>query len=151
MARLQIPPIQAYLKRLTTNLNLLMITIAILVTLWISLIIISVYFFGMANNWAGLAMDHWVLVGIGLLTFFIIITLLLNLLPILIARQKISRKKRKPIFYQGKRVHEYTFPPQSQGGIFSRTYISIDDNNIVNFRYQMISPDQLWPKKTIKQ
>ena len=151
MAQLQIPPVLAYLKRLTINLSFLMITIAILVTLWISLVIISVYFFSMANNWAGLAMDHWVLVGIGLLTSFIIITLILNLFPIFMARQEITRKKRKPKFYQGKRVHEFTFPPQSKGGIFSRTYIPIDDNNIVNFRYQMISPDQLWPKKTIQQ
>ena len=150
MTRLQMPSIVAYLKRLTTRLNFLMITIAILVTLWISLVIISVYFFGMASNWAGLAMDHWILVGIGLITIFIIISLILNIPPIFIARQKISREKRKPIFYQGKMVYEYTFPPQSKGGIYSRTYIPIDDKKIVNFRYQMISPDQLWPKKSIQ-
>ena len=150
MARAQKSSLHAVFKRLTANPSILMVTIAILATLWISLVIISVYFFGMANNWAGLVMDHWILVGIGLVTLFIIITLILNIPPIFIARQKISREKRKPIFYQGKRIYEYTFPPQSQGGIFSRTYITIDDKNIVNFRYQMISPDQLWPKKTIK-
>jgi hypothetical protein len=150
MVQSQRSPIGAKLKRLTKSPHVLMVTIAIIVTLWISLVIIGIYFFGRANNWAGLSMDHWVLVGISLIILFIIITIVTNILPIFKARQKIYREKQKPIFYQGKRLHEYTFPPHSEGGIFSRTYISIDDKNILNFRYQMISSDQLWPKKTIQ-
>ena len=150
MVQSQRSPIGAKLKRLIKSPPFLMVTIAIIITLWISLVIISIYFFGRANNWAGLSMDHWILIGISLIILFIIITIGTNILPIIKARQKIHREKQKPKFYQGKRIHEYTFPPQSEGGIFSRTYISIDDKNILNFRYQMISSDQLWPKKAIQ-
>ena len=98
----------------------------------------------MDNNWAGLAMDHWILVGIGLISLFIIITLIQNLFPLLLAWTKVPKEKRKPIFYHGKRVHDFTFPTESKGGIYSRTYMNIDDKNLVNFRYQMIPPDDLW-------
>lgn len=147
MARVKLPPLQAYFTRLTSNLSVLMIFIAILVTLWISIIIISVYFLGMDNNWAGLAMDHWIMVGIGLITLFIIITLIQNLVPMLLITAK-EREKRKPIYYNGKRVHDFTFPIESKGGVYSRTYIAIDDKNLVNFRYQMIQPDDLWKQKS---
>jgi len=150
MVQTKFPPIVAYLKRLTTNIALLMIFIAILVTLWISLVIISVYFFGMDNNWAGLAMDHWILVGIGLIALFIIITFIQNLVPILLLKAKRPKEKRKPIFYHGKRLYDFTFPIESKGGIYSRTYISIDDKNLVNFRYQMIPPDNIWIQITPK-
>jgi hypothetical protein len=148
MAKKKNSPFIDFINRLTTISSMLMLIIAILVTLWISWIIISVYVFSMDNNWAGLSMDHWIIVGIGLITLFIIITLIQNLIPFFIARKK-DKEAHKPTFYQGKRVYEFTFPIESKGGIYSRTYISIDDKNLVNFRYQMILPDDLWKKKTL--
>jgi hypothetical protein len=147
MEKLKIPPITAYLKQFTTNLNLLLIMIAILVTLWISLVIIGVYSLGLNNNWAGLTIDQWLYVGIGLISLFIIITIILNFLPIITMKLKAPKEKRKPTFYHGKRVHEFTFPIESKGGVYSRTYINIDDKNLVNFRYQMIHPEDLWKPK----
>jgi len=148
MAKKKISAIIDYIKGLTTNIAMFMMIIAILLVLWISLVIISVYFLGLDNNWAGLTMDHWILVGIALILLFIIITLIQNLIPYFLSRTKVPKEKRKQQVYQGKRIYDFTFPFDSKGGIFSRTYISIDDKNLLNFRFQMIPPEELWKTKT---
>ena len=64
-----------------------------------------------------------------------------------IKKKKIEKEKSKPIFYKGKRIHTYTLPIGSKGGLFSKTYVRIDEKNILNLRFQMISPNDLWQKK----
>jgi hypothetical protein len=32
----------------------------------------------------------------------------------------------------------------AKGGIFSKTYIIIDEDRVLNIRYQMIPPNDLW-------
>ena len=62
--------------------------------------------------------------------------------------EKISEKEEtKPLYYKGKKLHAYTFPVDSKGGIFSKTHIKIDENNILNLRIQMIPPKELWERK----
>jgi hypothetical protein len=51
------------------------------------------------------------------------------------------------LYIQGKQVHNYTVPLDAKGGIFSKTFILIDEDSILNVRYQMIPSDDLWGNK----
>jgi hypothetical protein len=52
-----------------------------------------------------------------------------------------------PDYIHGKRLYIYTNPSDSKGGIYSKTYIKIDENNVLRIRNLMIPPDELWNKK----
>jgi preprotein translocase subunit YajC len=44
----------------------------------------------------------------------------------------------------GKKVIAFTNPEDAQGGIFSKTYIKIDDTYVLRLRELMIPPEDLW-------
>ncbi len=118
----------------------------VLYTLWIAVIIMGVYFLGFGNKWAILTMEQWVLSAIGL------ISIAIGLEVVLVIQYTLSRKKHlQPLepkkqkeFIQGKHVHSYTIPFDAKGGIFSKTFILIDEKRVLNIRYQMIPPNDLW-------
>jgi hypothetical protein len=61
-----------------------------------------------------------------------------------------ARKKKEVTpaqFIKGKRVHNFTIPTGAKGGIFSKTYIKIDDYSVLDLRYQITPPYELWGKK----
>jgi len=56
--------------------------------------------------------------------------------------------KNKPVEYiNGKKIHIYTSPKGTEGGIFSKTYIEIDEHNLLRLRTLMIPPGELWGKE----
>ncbi len=119
--------------------------VTVLYSCWILLVVIGTYFLTLGYNWAGLTLEQWILsaiVLIGLILTIEIILLLLYLLPRM-KRQRPEKSKRKEII-QGKRVYGYTIPTDAKGGIFSKTYILIDEKRILNLRYQMIPANDLW-------
>lgn len=119
--------------------------VTILYSCWIVLVILGTYFLRLGYNWAGLSLEQWILsaiILIGLILIIEIILLLQYLLPRM-KRQRPEKPKRKE-FLQGKRVYRYTIPPDAKGGIFSKTYVLIDENRVLNLRYQMIPPNNLW-------
>lgn len=122
--------------------------ITILYSCWIILVVLGTYFLKLGYNWAGLTLEQWILsaiVLIGLILAIEIIVLLRYLLP-RIKRLRPEKTKRKE-YIQDKRVYRYTIPQDAKGGIFSKTYVLIDEDRVLSLRYQMIPPNDLWGQK----
>ena len=124
---------------------ILLLTVIYLV--WTVFHIISVYFLGFGNKWAVLTMNQWILSSIILFSIFIALELIFVLHHFLVKKKRIEREKPKPAFFKGEKLHIYTLPTGTKGGIFSKTFVKIDGDNILSLRYQMIPPRDLWGKK----
>lgn len=120
----------------------------ILYCLWIAILIMGVYFLQLGNKWAILTMEQWILSAIALSSLSIGLEVVLLVQYSLLRRKRreqLEPKKQKQREYiQGKQVHNYTIPLDSKGGIYSKTYILIDEDRVLNIRYQMIPPNNLW-------
>ncbi len=136
------------LKTRYLRISKIMLLLAIFYTIWITIIVISVYFLGIYKL-ALLTMDQWIISGIGLIGVFVILDLLFILHHYIVKKRRIESEKPKPLMFKGKKLHIYTLPMNSKGGIFSKTYIQIDENNILNLRFQMIQPNDLWGRKEV--
>ena len=124
----------------------IILILAVIYALWITILIISVYFLGIYKL-AFLTMDQWIISSIILLGVFVGLDVIFILHHYMIKRKRIESEKPKPIYYKGKKLHLYTLPADSKGGIFSKTYVKIDEDNILNLRFQMMPPYGLWGKK----
>ena len=125
----------------------LIIIIAFLLTVLIIIVFLGINSLGYGYNWAGLDLGGWV-IGVSLIFAFFIILELIFFFHYSIARTHRSEaEKPKKEFINGKRIFIYTFPKGKEGGIFSKTYIEIDVNNVLRLRALMISPEDLWTKK----
>jgi hypothetical protein len=104
----------------------------------------GVYVWEYGYNWAVLSFDMWILILSGLIAASILINLVLYFHFGALDKKREKAERPKPEFIDGKRVHELTFPKESQGGIFSKTYIRIDEHNLLRIRLLMIKPNELW-------
>lgn len=136
------------LKTRYLRVSKIMLILAIFYTIWITIIVISVYFLGIYKL-AFLTMDQWIISGIGLIGVFVGLDLIFILHHFLVKKKRIESKRPKPLMLKGKKLHIFTLPMNSKGGIFSKTYIEIDENNILNLRFQMIQPNDLWNRKEV--
>ena len=65
---------------------------------------------------------------------------------------KIKNKSQiSPEFIDGKYIHVFTYPKGIEGGIFSKTYVEIDSENILRLRTLIIPPNELWSKNEGKE
>lgn len=124
----------------------IILILAVIYALWITILIISVYFLGIYKL-AFLTMDQWIISSIILLGVFVGLDVIFILHHYMIKRKRIESEKPKPLYYKGKKLHLYTLPADSKGGIFSKTYVKIDGDNILNLRFQMIPPYEMRGKK----
>ena len=126
----------------------ILLILMILYIIWVIVVIIGTYFFeGMGYNWALLQMDHWILSAIILAVFFVVLEILFLLHVHSGKKRRLELEKPKPLFYKGKRLHEFTYPKHARGGMFSKTYISVDEHTIIRLRMLMIPPEDLWSKE----
>ena len=128
------------------RISKIMIILAVIYSLWITFLIVGVYFLGIYKL-AFLTMDQWIISGIILLGVFVGLNVIFILHHYMVKRKRIESEKPKPLSFKGKKLHIYTLPTNSKGGIYSKTFVKIDGDNILNFRIQMISPYELWGKK----
>ena len=135
------------LKFRYSKVSKIILLITIIYTLWVSSLIIGVYYLGIGYKVAVLTMDQWIISSIVIFTFFLVLELIFLLHHYNTKKKRIESEKPKPMLIKGKRLHIYTIPEGSKGGIFSKTYVKIDENNVLNLRYQMILPNELWGKK----
>lgn len=124
----------------------IIILLAVIYLIWTVFHIISVYFLGLGNKWAALTMDQWILSSIIFFSICIGLVLLFVLHHYIIKKRRIESEKPKPAFYKGKRLYIHTLPDRSKGGIFSKTFVKIDEDTILSLRFQMIPPINLWGK-----
>ncbi|MFH1101684.1 MAG: hypothetical protein V1726_06590 [Methanobacteriota archaeon] len=121
--------------------------IAIIYTIFIVIVILGIYYLNLGYRWMILSIDEWITSGIILLGILILFEIIFYVIsskrttPL----QEISPVSTTPLF-QGKHLHIYTHPHHVKGGIFSRTYIQLDDNTVIQIRTQMIPAEQLWKK-----
>ena len=129
----------------------LFLIISIVLLMWIVIVLSGVSVLELDPDWAGLSLGSWLLVISILFGAFIIIDILMYLSPKLFTKQNIQEfttPDSSNEYLDGKKVYEYTFPNNEKGGIFSKTYVKIDDNSLLRIRNQMIPAESLWPEET---
>jgi hypothetical protein len=119
----------------------------VLYCLWIAVTIMGVYFLKLGNKWAAFTIEQWILSGILLISIVIGLEVVFLLFVTLSKKRRLRPEPEKEIFIQGKKVLNYTIPMEAKGGIFSKTYVLIDDDSVLNIRYQMIPAQDLWGQK----
>jgi hypothetical protein len=132
-------------QRLLTASKLIFLIIMIY-SLWVALIIIGVYFLKFGNKWAILTVEQWILSAIVLISIAVGLEIIL-IIHFVLSKKKQLQLEKESIYLEGKQVHNYTIPVNAKGGIFSKTYILIDQKRVLNLRYQMIPPYDLWGQK----
>ena len=138
--------IESRLIRRYSKLIKLFLLITILFIICISIVFVGITL-GFAHNWALLGIDTWIIAIIAIFGFFIILELIFFFHFSSVRNKTIELQKPKKEFIDGKRVYVFTYPKGKEGGIFSKTYIDIDNDNILRLRSLMIPPEDLWRKK----
>ena len=135
-------------KQRLLKVSKLIFLIIMIYSLWIALLIIGAYFLEYGNKWAYFTVEQWILSAIVLIIIAICLEIILIILFILSKKKQLQFEKQKqPTYLEGKQLHNYTIPVNAKGGIFSKTYILIDQTHVLNLRYQMIPPYDLWGQK----
>jgi hypothetical protein len=136
------------LKRRYLKASKLLFLFTVIYSLWVALVIMGVYFLLLENKWAVFTIEQWILSAIVLISVVIALEIIFLLHNILSRKKHLQpEQSKKPMYIQGKQVHSYTIPADAKGGIFSKTFIMIDEARVLNLRYQMIPPNDLWTQK----
>jgi len=135
------------LKTKYSTLLKLFIVLAVLFVIWVVVVALGIVFLELGPAWALVTLDTWVSVLIVLFVVFIILDVMFYIHYCMVRNKRIQAERPKPEFIDGKRVHEYTYPKGVEGGIFSKTYVSIDGRSVLRLRTIMIPPGELWMKK----
>ncbi len=138
------------MKRRRITVSKILLAVSILYFIWIMLVILVIYYFGIGYEWIQklqISLPSWIVMGSILYVLFIIIELLLYAGYRIKKNELKELEKPKPLYYKGKLLYIYTQPKDAKGGIFSKTIISVDDNTILNLRFQMLKPHDLWLKE----
>ncbi len=122
----------------------LFLIITILLIFLIVISAIGIIFLGLGTNWILFGFEGW-MVGLSLLIVLFILLEIIFYLHFSLLRKKIQKLgKPKPEFIDGKKVIEISFPRGTDGGIYSKTYIEIDNQSVLRLKNLMIPPDELW-------
>ena len=133
-------------KQRLLNVSKLFFLFIMIYCLWIALLIVGIYYLQLEQTWAILTIEQWILSAIVVISIAICLEIILVLYFVLSKKKHIPSKKQ-PTLVDGKQVHCYTIPINAKGGIFSKTYILIDEKRVLNLRYQMVPPSDLWEQK----
>ena len=134
---------EEFLKNYYLKLSKIILLLVIIYSIWIGIIIIGVYFIGSGNKWAFLTMDQWIISSVVLFSIFVVLEILFFVHYFVVKKKRIESEKPKTLFFKGKNLHIFTLPTGSNGGIYSKTYINIDNENILNLRYQILPPNEI--------
>jgi len=110
------------------------IIITFIFLIWSSILCINIFIYGFDYNWAILSLEIWLYLLSFLILFMIIIDILLYYKIIISRPKKNIYEITKPQYIDGKRIFEYTYPKNSSNGVYSKTYILIDENSILKLR-----------------
>jgi hypothetical protein len=135
------------LQRRYTRLSVLFLLLGIILFFWVIMVYLGILFWDYGHNWAGLTLEQWVIVASIIIAVFIIIELIFY--KLFLSSRYIAKAADKPgpNLIDGKRVVNYTYPQGIEGGIFSKTYLHIDDKTTLRLRTLMIPPEDLWGEK----
>jgi hypothetical protein len=140
--------VEERLKQRYLKVSKIFLLLTIIYTVWVIITILGVYILGFNFKWAAFTIGQWILSAIVLISILIALELLFILHYWISKRRKAKPEPQgQPTYIQGKQVLNYTLPFGAKGGIFSKTYILIDENRVLHLRYQMIPPNDLWRKQ----
>lgn len=122
----------------------LILLIAILLIICVVFVFIGITSLGYGHDWALLNLEGWIIALSVLFVIFIIFELIFYSHFSSVRNKRIELKKPKKEFINGKRVIVFTYPKGKEGGIFSKTYIDIDEHSVLRLRSLMIPPEELW-------
>lgn len=126
-----------------SRLSIIFLFTAILLIIIVAIVFLGIIFLEYGYNWAGLDLEGWIILVSALFGVFILLELIF-FLHVSSIRNKITGGKPKPEFINGKKVIIFTHPTGTEGGIFSKTYIDLDENSVLRLRSLMIPPEELW-------
>ena len=121
----------------------LFIFLSIVFILWIIIVASGIIINDMEPNWAYLTLENWVLLSVIIIIFFAIIEIIYYIYTIYYSDKIIEFEEVEPEKINGKKVYIYTNPKNAKGGVFSKTYIPINNESVLKFRNQMIPSDKL--------
>jgi hypothetical protein len=121
----------------------LFIFLSIVFILWIIIVASGIIINDMEPNWAYLTLENWVLLSIVIIIFFALIEIIFYLYATYYSDKIIEFEEIEPETIHGKKVYIYTNPINAKGGVFSKTYIQINDESVLKFRNQIIPPTEL--------
>ena len=134
-----------------------LLVFAIVFTVWTIVVIVSVFSMGASIRWAELSPTEWVAANIIVVAIFLFVNLILyGRYRIKVGiqpgetrdkRRRLRKEAPTPEMIKGHQVYTLTLPNGAKGGIFSKTFIPIDETRVLQLRYQMIPPTMLWPPK----
>ena len=127
----------------------LFLIITVIFIMWIVILISGPLFGVLDPDWAGLSSSLWVLLISVLIGAFIVIDIILYATPMINKNETMFSPVQTVEFPEiekrdGKTVYDYTYPGSTQGGVFSKTYVQVDDQTVIRIRNQMITKEQLW-------
>ena len=124
----------------------LLFLIAIILFVWVVIVFLGASVLDYGYNWAGLSLDAWIIAVSVIILVFIVIEFLFLSRFSSVKNKLMELGKPKIEFVDGKRVHIFTHPKGMEGGIFSKTYVEVDEHNVLRLRTLMIPPEELWGK-----
>ena len=122
----------------------LFLVITFLLLIGILVVSLGISYFELGYNWAWLSLDGWNILASVFFVVFIFFVLIFYYHFSSLRNKIIELEKPKPEFIDGKKVHVFTFPDGKEGGLFSKTYIEIDEHNVLRLRTLMIPPEEVW-------
>lgn len=133
----------------------LFLILAVIFCMLIFIVFSGQIFLEYSSTWTGLSLSMWLLLISIIFGIFIIIDIILYAYPKPIIYSEIT-SENQPIsslveVKNGKQIYEFTFPKDVKGGLFSKTFISIDENTVLRLRHQIISEEQLWKKEKMEE
>lgn len=128
----------------------LFLILAVVFSMWIVLVLSGQLFLQYDHAWTGLPLSFWLVLISLLFGVFIIIDIFIYAKPTFFFTTTTSIEQPQittPFEVKhGKQIYEYTSPKKAKGGLFSKTYIPIDDTTVIRVRHQIISENKLWGK-----
>ena len=121
--------------------------ISFLILLIVIIIAIGTISLDMEPNWAILTFESWAIIWCVLTAVFIFVDIFLYIKIKHKGEIITEQKQQKAEVLHGKKIFVYTHPEDAQGGIFSKTYIPIDENSVLRLRELIVTAKELWGNK----
>ena len=115
--------------------------ISVLFVVLIIGVIIGTIVFELEPSWAIFPIKSWIIAGIYSTGFFILLDFFF--FYHCLKGDKCNYKKTKIEYSNGKKIYVYTNPKELSGGIFSKTYMQVEEDTYICVKSPMILTGQL--------
>jgi len=117
----------------------IILIIALLYLIWMVIVFSTIFVLGFSYTWSILTFDTWIMIGIVLYSILITMELVIILYYFYLKREK---KLKAPIFEEveekEKNIITYTYPKDVEGGVFSSSYVDVDENTTLRLRTLLV-------------